>query len=679
MSSITDMLWLIPLLPFLGALINALIGQKSLKEPGAGILAVLAALASFVVSVLAVMSLAEMPAETRGEGVVNNVYPWITMGRFQIDLSLTLDALSSVMILIVTGVGTLIHIYAMGYMHGDPRYSRFFTYLNLFLGSMLILVLGSNFILLYVGWELVGVCSYLLIGFWFDRPTAAAAGKKAFLVNRVGDFGFALGIMLIFFMLADPRSGISGPIHLTFNEVAAAVTGGAIPVPVAMGICLLLFWGATGKSAQLPLYVWLPDAMEGPTPVSALIHAATMVTAGVYMVARNHVLFSAGNPVIPIAGMEVPIVALIGALTAIFAASIALVQYDIKKVLAYSTVSQLGYMFVAVGVGAYAAGIFHLMTHAFFKACLFLGAGSVMHGLHDEVDMRRMGGLKRYMPATRWTFLISTIAIAGIPPLAGFFSKDLILEKAFEYHGGGKILWTMGIITALMTSFYMFRLYFRIFEGQPQRPYEEAHHPGHAHEADHSPSSHHGGLPHESPANMTGVLWILAILAIFGGFIGLPEALGMTNVLNGWLAPVFAHGGEAGHEAAHHNASLAITLSVISIVVAAAGWLLARTLYGKPSDPNYAKAQGLERNPVLQNKWYVDEAYQGLFVKPGTKLSFFSDAFDRYVVDGIVFFIAFMVTVFGEMMRFFQSGYIRWYAWGLLGGATILLGWMVLR
>jgi NADH-quinone oxidoreductase subunit L len=668
-SSYEQLLWLIPIIPLLGALINGIFGAKTLREPAAGWLAVLASGAAFVLSLLAVLDLMKLSPEARAIGFIDNIGPWLYTGRFQIDLSLTLDPLSAVMILIITGVGTLIHIYSMGYMHGDPRYSRFFTFLNLFVGSMLILVLGSNFILMYVGWELVGTCSYLLIGFWFDRPSAAAAGKKAFLVNRVGDFGFALGIMLIFLTTAQHLPNL--PIDLTFKNVATAVSGGAIPAATATIICLLLFWGATGKSAQIPLYVWLPDAMEGPTPVSALIHAATMVTAGVYMVARNHTLFSIGLPTV----WGIPLIALIGALTAFFAACIALVQYDIKKVLAYSTVSQLGYMFIGVGVGAYGAGIFHLMTHAFFKACLFLGAGSVMHGLHNEVDMRRMGGLKRYMPSTRMTFLISTIAIAGIPPLAGFFSKDLILGKAFGYPAGGKLIWALGIITALMTAFYMFRLYYRIFEGEPQEAYDRPHQGGHEKEADHSPAAH--GLPHESPANMTGVLWILAILAIVGGFVGLPAFMHAPDLLGTWLEPVFAAARGVKMEAVELSAGTEIGLMVISALIAIAGVVIAWRLYGNPSDPHYQAAQGLERNSLLQNKFYVDEAYQAAFIKPGLRLALFSDAFDRYVVDGIVMFVSFMVALVGEVLRFFQSGYIRWYAWGLLGGATILLGWFV--
>ncbi len=679
MPSTAHLLWLIPVLPFLGALINGVLGKRYLKEPGAGWLALLAVVASFGVSLAAVMDLARLPADGRAMGMVNNVFPWIHMGRFQIDFELLLDPLSAVMILVVTGVGSLIHLYAMGYMHGDPRYSRFFTFMNLFVGSMLLLVLGSNYILLYAGWELVGACSYLLIAFWFERPSAAAAGKKAFLVNRVGDYGFALGIMLIFLAMVSVTPP-NTPIDLRYTSVTTAVAGNMIPAATVTLICLLLFWGATGKSAQLPLYVWLPDAMEGPTPVSALIHAATMVTAGVYMVARNHVLFSMHGPAI-LGG--IPVVALIGALTAIFAASIALVQYDIKKVLAYSTISQLGYMFIGVGVGAYSAGIFHLVTHAFFKACLFLGAGSVMHGLHNEVDMRRMGGLKKYMPSTRVTFLISTIAIAGIPPLSGFFSKDTILGKAFEYPHGGILIYVIGLATALMTAFYMFRLYYRIFEGAPAKPYEEAPKVEIKKEADHSPDTHGdhahgGGLPHESPGNMTGVLWALAILAALGGLLGLPEFLHLPDVLGSWLEPLFA-GKEAVMEASRVSASTEMGLMLLSAMIAGAGWFLAWRFYGPKASPEFKQAQGLEKNPVLQNKYYVDEAYQAAIVRPGWGVARFSDLFDRYVVDGMVNLIAAAANVLGELLRFLQSGYIRWYAWSLLGGATVLLIWFVAR
>ncbi|MBW3622831.1 MAG: NADH-quinone oxidoreductase subunit L [Armatimonadetes bacterium] len=693
------LLFFIILLPFLGALVNAFWGKRYLREPNAGRVAVLFAAGSFALSVLAVMNLAQMPAAQRGVGIVDRVYPWIYMGRFQIDFSLTLDPLSAVMILVVTGVGTLIHIYAMGYMHGDPLYSRFFVYLNLFLGSMLVLVLGSNFILLYVGWELVGACSYLLIGFWFERVSAAKAGMKAFVVNRVGDYGFAIGIFLTFvaMTMALPPGA---PIEMSFRQVSEVVAAGAVPMITVMIICLLLFWGATGKSAQIPLYVWLADAMEGPTPVSALIHAATMVTAGIYMIARTHVLFDYATPTIG----GFPVVALIGALTAIFAASIALVQYDIKRVLAYSTISQLGYMFLAVGVGAYVAGIFHLVTHAFFKACLFLGAGSVMHGLHNEVDMRKMGGLKRYMPKTHITFAIATVAIAGIPPLAGFFSKDQILAHAFEHGTSGKILWGIGLVTAFMTSFYMFRMYFRVFWGEPEIAYGQAQGGDptvpHQNPADHSPDAeghdvgrhseavqahgHGGGLPHESPGNMTGVLWALAILSVVGGFLlGFPEfishatGLPFGHLLEGWLVPVFHHGGQTGHEAGHLSLAVELLLMGASIAAALLGLAAAWALYGPAKAPQFRSAQGLERTGFLQGKYYIDELYNAVIVRPGYVLARISDGFDRYVVDMIVNLTAFFVAFWGEVFRFFQSGYLRWYAWGMLGGATILLAWFV--
>ncbi|HWT46327.1 MAG TPA: NADH-quinone oxidoreductase subunit L, partial [Vicinamibacterales bacterium] len=501
------MLLLIPLLPFAGFLINTSLGRRLPKAVTGG-LACLAMLAAFAVAVMA--SLTANAAATHA--VQQTVFRWIPSGDFQIPFALRVDPLATVMILVVTGIGSLIHIYSTAYMHEetDSEYARYFSYLNLFAGFMLILVLGANFPVMFVGWEGVGLCSYLLIGYWFKKKTAADAGKKAFIVNRVGDFGFILGMLLLFVTFGS----------LDFQEVASRAAG--MPVEHAMGAMtiatLLLFLGATGKSAQIPLYVWLPDAMEGPTPVSALIHAATMVTAGVYMIGRNAVLFQH-------APITLGVVAGIGTATALMAGTIGLVQNDIKRVLAYSTVSQLGYMFLAMGVGAYAAGVFHLYTHAFFKALLFLGSGAVIHALAGEQDMRNMGGLRKALPITFWTFLIATIAISGIPPLAGFFSKDEILFNA--YSKGFHILWAIGVLTALLTATYMFRLVFLTFFGERRQEVPATAH-GHAH-----------GALHDAPPAMAFALIVLAIGSIFAGFVGVPQALGGSNRLERFLEPSF--------------------------------------------------------------------------------------------------------------------------------------------
>src|SRR3954468_16563933 len=523
------MLLLIPLLPFLGFLINAGLGRRLPKSVSGGV-ACLAMVGAFGVSVAAALA----GGQAAGHAIQQTVFNWIPSGDLQIPFALRVDPLSTVMILVITGIGSLIHIYSTAYMleETDAEYARYFSYLNLFAAFMLVLVLGSTFPVMFVGWEGVGLCSYLLIGFWFRKRSAADAGKKAFVVNRIGDFGFVLGMLLIFVTFGT----------LDFQEVAWNVTSRAAE-PGIGGIItiatLLLFLGATGKAAQIPLYVWLPDAMEGPTPVSALIHAATMVTAGVYMIGRNAVLFSH-------APTTLAVVAGIGAATALFAGTIGLVQNDIKRVLAYSTVSQLGYMFLAMGVGAYGAGIFHLYTHAFFKALLFLGSGAVIHALSGEQDIRNMGGLKAGLPITYWTFLIGSLAIAGVPGLAGFFSKDEILFETFAH--GHAILWTIGILTSLLTATYMFRLVFLTFHGvrrhdapAPQHPEEEepaVHGPHSSHQHDHAAAGH-GAHLHDAPPAMALALVVLAIGSVFAGYIGFPHALGGHNSLGEWLpAPV---------------------------------------------------------------------------------------------------------------------------------------------
>src|SRR5215510_6516020 len=567
------MLALIPLFPFLGFVVNATMGRRLPKSVSGG-LASLVMLASFAVSVVSVLQLAGLPPDART--IDQTLYTWIASGEFSVDVAFRLDPLSAVMLLVITGIGSLIHIYSTAYMHDevDSEFARYFSYLNLFAAFMLVLVLGSSFPVLFVGWEGVGLCSYLLIGFWYRKKSANDAGKKAFIVNRIGDYAFLLAMFAIFAQFGT----------LDFESVESAVS--ALPKETGFGILsistLLLFIGATGKSAQIPLYTWLPDAMEGPTPVSALIHAATMVTAGVYMIGRNAVLFSH-------APATMLTVAIIGALTALMAGTIGLVQNDIKRVLAYSTVSQLGYMFLAMGMGAFGAGIFHLYTHAFFKALLFLGSGAVIHALHGEQDIRNMGGLRKELPVTFWTFLIGAIAIAGIPPLAGFFSKDEILFETWM--AGHWILWIIGVITALLTATYMFRLVFLTFWG------ERAHGqlvPTHGQDAgtvlsDRGGSHGHaagGSHLHDAPPAMALALIVLAIGSVAAGWIGWPHAIGGNNALHSWLQPAFeapARAGaaevaeaarEAGGEAAA-NVALERTLMLVSTTIAALGIFIA--------------------------------------------------------------------------------------------------------
>ncbi len=590
---------------------------------------------SFLTSIAIFFELLALPA---GERVVQKIaFPWILSGEFQIDIGFLLDPLSSIMILVVTGVGFFIHVYSTGYMAGDKGYARYFSYMNLFTFFMLMLVLSNNFLLLYLGWEGVGLCSYLLIGFWYEKKSASDAGKKAFIVNRVGDFGFALGVMLIFWSFGS----------LNFSQVfenaphVLALGGGLVTA-----MTLLLFMGAIGKSAQIPLYVWLPDAMEGPTPVSALIHAATMVTAGVYMVARCHTLFL-------LAPVTMGVVAVIGAATAIYAASIGLVQNDIKRVLAYSTISQLGYMFLACGVGAFTADIFHLMTHAFFKALLFLSAGSVMHALAGELNMQRMGGLKKYVPITFWCFLAGTLAISGIPLFSGFFSKDEILWKAFSSPHGHLLLWVVGAITAGLTAFYMFRLFFMIFLGKSRMdPKIEAH-------------------IHESPKPMTIPLVVLAILAVIGGYVGIPHSLGGSNRIEGFLSSVFGQGHSAGGEAVHHAPSAEYLLMIISIGVVLVAIFIAYRFYVKNLKiPRMLAEKYKFPYRVLFNKYYVDELYAKVLVNPLLNLALFLwKQFDVLVIDGAANGIASIVKGFGLVIRRTQTGYLRNYALSLVFGA----------
>ncbi|HXG50266.1 MAG TPA: NADH-quinone oxidoreductase subunit L [candidate division Zixibacteria bacterium] len=601
----TDYLRWIVLLPLAGAIVNGLLGAAIQKRAGKGAIAVLACapvVAAFALSVYAFLELAGLSPEHRF--LIDRLYRWIDLGSLKVDLAFAVDPLSAVMILIVTGIGGLIHIYAVGYMHDDKAFWRFFAYLNLFTAAMLTLVTGDNMLLMFVGWEGVGLCSYALIGFWYQDQNNARAGNKAFIVNRVGDFGFVLGIFLLFWSFDAQGHGT-----LTFREMARwaqGLQGQQIwGVSAATLATLLLFVGATGKSAQIPLYVWLPDAMAGPTPVSALIHAATMVTAGVYMAARLNFLFS-------MAPLTLNVIAGVGAATALLAATIALTQYDIKKVLAYSTVSQLGYMFMGIGVGGYAAAIFHLMTHAFFKACLFLGAGSVIHAMHHEQDMRKMGGLKGPMPLTFATFFVSVLAIAGMPGTAGFFSKDEILWLAFSNHH--PVIWALGVAGAGMTSFYMFRQLFMVFFGECR--------------ADH----HTRERLHESPTIMTAPLVVLAAGALLAGWIGLPAVLGGSRFAE-WLEPVLG-----GHGAEHGSHELELLLMAVSVAVAAGGFFLAYLIYyrGVLSADRFASFAGGFFYRLFERKYYVDEIYQAIFVNGSLLLARLLALFDQYVIDGIV-------------------------------------------
>ena len=636
------LLWLVPLLPLVGAILNGVLAgtlpRKMVSAIGVGSVGL-----SLAIAVACFGDLLALPPESRR--VTQGLFTWIQSGDFHAEVRYALDPLGAVMMLVVTGVGFLIHVYSTGYMGHEKAYGRYFSYLNLFTFSMLTLVLADNFLLMFLGWEAVGLCSYLLIGFWYQRPAAAEAGKKAFVVNRIGDWGFLLGIFLIF---------------VTFGSVDFATVFTQAPQRLAVGsavataIALLLFLGATGKSAQLPLYVWLPDAMEGPTPVSALIHAATMVTAGVYMVARCHIFYLLSPPALQV-------VAIVGILTALFAATIGLVQNDIKRVLAYSTISQLGYMFVGCGVGAFASGIFHLMTHAFFKALLFLGAGSVIHALSGEQDLWKMGGLKAHLPWTHATFLIATLAIAGVFPFAGFFSKDEILYQAWLR--GGPLLWMAGVIGAFMTAFYMFRLYFLTFHGRSRVPQEAKHH------------------LHESPNSMTGPLMILAALSVIGGFVQVPILAGGQR-LDQFLEPVFADAVDLAPAA--HAASAAgaeVGLMVISLVVALMGIFVAYKFYvADPELPRRLAEQMRGAYRLVFNKYWVDEIYESFVVQPIYQGSVrLWERFDAAVIDGAVNGVGRQIERGAELLRLAQTGYVQVYALILTLGAVVLIGYLALR
>ena len=684
--SATAMLRWIPALPLFGALLNLTLGlhfQRSAGRLAVAALGTLAAASSFVVSVLGFLQLRGMAPEARS--LVDTIAPWLHVGALDVSIALHLDPLSSVMCLVVTGIGSLIHMYSYGYMDEEPALWRFFGLLNLFLFAMLTLVLGDNVLLMFVGWEGVGFCSWALIGFWHRDHANTTAANKAFLVNRIGDFAFLCGTALLFWSLVATGHGT-----LVFREMAAGIASLEGQTLAGMGVttlvALLLFGGAAGKSAQLPLYVWLPDAMAGPTPVSALIHAATMVTAGVYMLARMHFVFTAAP-----AALEV--VATVGALTALFAASIGLTQTDIKKVLAYSTVSQLGYMFVAMGVGAYSAGIFHLVTHAFFKACLFLGAGSVIHAMHHEQDMRRMGGLRSRMPVTFTTFLVSGLALAGLPPFSGFFSKDAILWQAWITNPA---IWAVAATAAAMTAFYVLRQVAMTFLGEPAPAGEShGHGDGHGH-------GHGAADAHESPAVMTIPLVILAAGALGVGWLGIPEVLGGHNLFDQWLAPVFGTGhAESGGGHGAHSLYEEYSLIAASVVLAVAGMSVAWTVYVKHwmSPDTLAAFAGGVPYRLSFAKYHVDEAYNRTFVAGTVALarglawfdkhavdgvvnlaaatvhavSSFGGGFDRLVVDGLVSRTADTFDRAGAALRTVQTGSITAYLYVLLIGVTVVL------
>ena len=606
--------FLIPLLPFIGFLINGLF-RNYLSRALVGIIGSGVLVASFIVSLLVFQEVLAPGFETQ----LIKYFDFINAGGLKIPVSFQIDQLSALFLLVITGIGSLIHIYSTAYMHEEsvPHFARYFAYLNLFVFSMLLLVLGSNFVVMFVGWEGVGLCSYLLIGYWFGNNNYNNAAKKAFVMNRIGDLGFLLAV---FWMLQQFGS-------ITYAEVFAKAA--TAPVPVITGITILLFIGAMGKSAQIPLYTWLPDAMAGPTPVSALIHAATMVTAGIYMIARSNVMYS-------LAPISQNLVAVIGVATALLAATIALKQNDIKKVLAYSTVSQLGLMFLALGVGAYTAGVFHVMTHAFFKALLFLGAGSVIHAMHHEQDIMNMGGLRKKLPITHLTFLIGCLAIAGIPPFAGFFSKDEILVAALLKH---PIYYVFGVMTSVLTAFYMFRLYFLTFSGNFRGTHDQEHH------------------LHESPFAMTFPLIVLAILSIVGGWVGIPALFAENaHLLSSYLSPVLGTHSTEGHHLSH-SLEWALIGILLSLIVAAI--LMSSRLFGKQfkSENTTEGVAGF-----LANKWYVDELYETVIVKPLDRFASFLGSFvDNKIIDGLVNGVGKAVQFSGRQMRLLQSGQVGSY------------------
>jgi len=662
-----EKLWLIPFFPLLGSIINGLLGKRFIKnEKVIGAIGTGAVFLSFLVTCVHFFQLNEQTV--RMQQVVAS---WMSVGNLQVDWGFLFDPLSALMLMVICGVGSLIHLYSIGYMHGEEGFYRYFSYLNLFVFSMIMLVLGSNALVMFVGWEGVGLCSYLLIGYYFEKKSAGDAAKKAFVMNRVGDFGFLLGLFTIFWTLGS-KHGVWTINFVEIGENAHLLSGDMmLGIGVTTVATLCFFLGATGKSAQLPLYTWLPDAMEGPTPVSALIHAATMVTAGVYMIGRMNVLFA-------MSPTTMLVVALVGAFTALFAASIGFAQNDIKRVLAYSTVSQLGFMFMAMGVGAFTAGIFHLMTHAFFKACLFLGSGSVIHAMHhalhhahvddDPQDMRNMGGLKKFMPVTHATFAISCLAIAGIPFFSGFFSKDEILWWTFASTRGNLLVWAIGAIAACMTAFYMFRCLYMTFYGEQKT---------------HPKAKNH---VHESPWVITLPLVVLATLATVGGLVGIPHVIGnvlghIPNKLEHFLAPVFEHTQHMYEIEAHGSASVEVALMVLSVIIAVVGISIATMMYLKnPALPGKFTSKFSQLHRIVYNKWYVDEAYDKLFVNSTKWLGTFCwKGFDVKVVDGVVNGLGKLVNVFATALRHTQSGLFQNYALSMVLGMVVMVAIFILK
>ena len=614
--------WLVPFFPLIGFLIIGL-GRKYLSKSLTGIIGSGTVFISFLVSVWIFLQV------KNGNSYVAEYFNFISAGNLKIPFALQVDALSSLFLLIITGVGFLIHVYSASYMHHESKehFARYFSYLNLFVFSMLLLVMGSNFVIMFIGWEGVGLCSYLLIGYWFKNTEYNYAARKAFIMNRIGDLAFLIAIFWIFSKIGS----------VSFSDVFVQEALNKLSTTDITGISLLLFVGATGKSAQIPLYTWLPDAMAGPTPVSALIHAATMVTAGIYMIARSNMLYS-------MAELTQSIIAITGLATALLAATIALKQNDIKKVLAYSTVSQLGYMFLALGVGAYSAAVFHVMTHAFFKALLFLGSGSVIHAMGGEQDIRNMGGLGKKLKITYFTFLIGCIAIAGIPPFSGFFSKDAILLNVFEKN---PVLYGIALFTALLTAFYMFRLLFITFAGKFRGTLEQEHH------------------LHESPAAMTIPLIILAVLSIIGGFVGIPEVFMQGGEkLNEFLSPVIAQHNE--HKVSHATEYMLMGLSTVLV--------LAAILFAWSRFKNYQRKEETGFGKVLENKWYVDELYDKLILNPVQKFAgFLNNIFEKYIVDGVVNGVGKLVHYGSRQLRLIQSGQVGSYVLLMVLSIVLLL------
>ncbi len=635
-----NVIWLIPLLPLSGFAINVVLGRK-LGDPKSGYLAATMCGVAFILTLATYFDLLSKTEEERHH--VSTIFSWIPVGGLKIDAAFLADPLSITMALFITGIGTLIHLYAIGYMHGDPKFSKFFIYLNLFAFSMLMLVLGENMLVTFLGWEGVGTCSYLLISFWHTRDSAATAGKKAFVTNRVGDWGFMIAMFLAFQAVGS----------LSYSVLNSAAEGGTLARSTGTAITMMLFIGACGKSAQLPLYIWLPDAMEGPTPVSALIHAATMVTAGVYLMVRV-------NPVIATAFTWAPaIIAIVGAATALFAATVAVAQNDIKKVLAYSTVSQLGFMFLAVGCGAYTAAIFHMITHAFFKALLFLGSGSVIHGMHHEQDMRKMGALRKLMPITAGTFIIGWLAIAGVPPFAGFWSKDEILLSAWAHPtntGLYRVLWGVALVTALLTAFYMTRQVIMVFFGKARwEDHSEEH------------GAHGDFKPHESPAIMLLPLVVLCGLSIVGGVLNLPFTDSTKRLLS-WLEPVIHFGEIEGHASAGVKWGLAVGTAALCIASMGVAYLVYQRNKIKAIEPQ-----------ILADGWRYDRFVSWFMGKPGRQAFEAAAWADRTIVDGAVNGVATTVRRTGGVIRRTQSGFVRNYALLIGGGVVLMLAWFFLR